>query len=278
MRGMTATDVVLELWKRKFWVLPVIVVAVAAGLVVASRGFTVERASTDILVDTPRSQAVDIGTRGQQSETVPQIDTLATRARLLGNLMASGSIERAIARRAEVPLDRLIVVPPPDTDAADSADALPDAKDANEPDATVLTVTTDSSLPILHVVARAPSAATAERLAGGAVAELKAYLGSVAANDGIPEAQRLDVHEIGVQQAVTSPGGPGVGAAVAVALSVLALGCAVIVIASRAVASRGRPVDPVERAKGNGHLGPDHMASRNGSGHPVAPAPARSEE
>jgi hypothetical protein len=270
MKAMTATDVLRELWRRKLWVLPVIAVAAAAGVLVASRGFTVERASTDILVDTPRSQAVDIGTRGQQSEAIPQIDTLATRARLLGNLMASGSIERAIASRAGVSSDRLIVVPPPDTEAADSADGLPEAEGASKADATVLTVTTDSSLPILHVVAQAPNAATAQRLAHGAVAVLKAYLGSVAANDEVPEAQRLGVHEIGARQAVSSPGGPGMSAAFALAFSILALGCAVIVVLSRAVAGRGRHGDPVAEVNGNGHVTPaDHDASRNGSGHPA---------
>lgn len=281
MRAMTASDVLRELWRRKLWVLPVIVVAAAAGVLVAGRAFTVERASTDILVDTPRSQAVDIGTRGQQSETIPQIDTLATRARLLGNLMASGSIERSIASRAGVSPDRLIVVPPPDTEAADPDASLPEHEGASEADATVLTVTTDSSLPILHVVAQAPSAATAERLANGAVAELKSYLGSVAANDEIPEAQRLDVHEIGAQQAVSSPGGPGMGAAIAVALAILALGCAVIVVVSRAVTGRGRGGEGYAEVNGNGngHVKPPHRgASRNGSGHPARAASARSGE
>jgi len=125
MSGVTATGALRELRARKLLLVPVAAIAVLAALLVAGRGYTVERAATDILVDTPRSQAVDIGTRGEEAAAVPQIDTLATRARLLGNLMASGSIERAVAERAGVDPGRLIVVPPPDTEAAATSAAAP---------------------------------------------------------------------------------------------------------------------------------------------------------
>ncbi len=281
MSGTTTTGALRELGARKRLIVPVAAIAVLAALFVAGRGYTVERAATDILVDTPRSQAVDVGSRGDEAAAVPQIDTLATRARLLGNLMASGSIERAVARRAGVEPERLIVVPPPDTDAAATSAGIPDSAETTKPEAIVLTVTTDSTLPILHVVAQAPQAVTAERLASGAVAELKAYLGTVAATDEIPEAQRLNVSEIGVQRAVSVGRGPGPLAAIAVGLMILVAGCAALVMLPRWVRERRRDgaEDASEQANGSG-LGhpPEAPASQNGAGRTASLPPATAGE
>jgi len=280
MSGLTMADALRELGARKRLIVPVAAIAVLAALLVAGRGYTVERAATDILVDTPRSQAVDIGTRGEEAAAVPQIDTLATRARLLGNLMASGSIERAVAERAGVDPGRLIVVPPPDTEAAATSAAAPDNAEVTEPEAIVLTVTTDSTLPILHVIAQAPQASTAERLASGAVAELKAYLGSVAATDEIPEAQRLHVSEIGAQRAVSVARGPGPLAAIVVGLMILVAGCAVLVMLPRWVRDRrrGGVEDASGEANGNGRVHPPEAASQNGTGRTPSLPPATAGE
>lgn len=238
MNPMTASDAVEELWHRKYLAFVVLVVAIAAAVFVGGRGYTIYRASTDILLDTPRSQAVDVGTKGEQNDTVPEIDILATRARLLGNLMASGPVEDAIARRVDVDADRLIVVPPPDAEIDETSPATQSSKDAAKADAIALTVTTDSTLPIIHVVGQAPDEDTANRLVAGASRELEEYLGSVASNDDVPEIQRLEVDSIGLHPAIAQSGGPGVVAAILAALLVLTVGWGAIVIISRALGER----------------------------------------
>jgi hypothetical protein len=281
---MTASEALEELWHRKYLALPVLVLAVVAAIFVAGRGFTVYRASTDILLDTPRSQAVDIGTKGEQNDTVPEIDILATRARLLGNLMASGPVEQAIARRAGVDADRLIVVPPPDAEADESSLASKSSEDAAKADAIALTVTTDSTLPIIRVVGQAPDESTANRLVAGASRELEDYLGSVAADDDVPEIQRLEVDSIGLYPAVAQSGGPGAVAAILAALLVLAVGWGGIVVVSRALAERAAhgieplAIDDLEEEGGREatvELTAKGKTSRalNGSGDP-APAPS----
>ncbi len=235
---MTATDALRELWRRKHLTLVVIALAIVAAVFVAGRGYTVYRASTDILLDTPRSQAVDVGTTGEQNDTVPEIDILATRARLLGNLMASGPIAGAIAKRAGVDPDRLIVVPPPDGGADESSPVSQNSEDAAKADAVALTVTTDSTLPIIRVLGQAPGEDTANRLVAGASRELEKYLGSVAAEDQVPQIQRLEVDSIGLHSAIAQSGGPGGVGAVLAALLVLTVGCGAIVVVSRALDER----------------------------------------
>ncbi|MEZ5062950.1 MAG: hypothetical protein R2700_15835 [Solirubrobacterales bacterium] len=267
MTAMTATDFLAELWRRRYLALAVLVAAVAVGVFVAGRGYTVYRASTDVLLDTPRSQAVDVGTKGQQNDTVPEIDTLATRARLLGNLMASAPIENAIARRVELDPDRLIVVPPPDTEIDESLPAAQSREDADKAGATALIVSSDSTLPIIHVVGQAPDPDTANLLVAGAAREVERYLSSVASKDEVPDIQRLEVDSIGLHGAVAQRGGPGAVAAVLAALAVLAIGWGALVVVSRALAD-WRRIEP----------GPGPVAV---NGHAVRPAagagPVRSE-
>jgi ABC-type Na+ efflux pump permease subunit len=262
---MTSSDVLEELWERKRWTLVLLVIAIAAGIFVAGRGYTVQQASTDILLDTPRSQAVDVGTGGQQN-TVPEIDTLTTRARLLGNLMASGPIEAAIARHAGVSPDRLVVVPPRDADAVDPSPIVQGSEDSDAADAVALTVTTDSSLPILHVVTQAPDAATADALATGAVKELKDYLESIASSDAIPDAQRVSAHEIGFHSPVPQSRGPGPAVGVLVALLTLIVGSTVIVLVSRSILGREQPGASAQHPPGNGFIrAPESSRSRSPS-------------
>ena len=266
-----------ELWHRKLWVGLAIVVAAAAGLIVASRQYSVEQASADVLVDTPSSQVVDLGNGGQSAEVVPGIETLATRARLLGNLMASGSLKLAIAKSAGIKSEQLVVVPPPDSLDVEATPVATGGGSAGA-DATILTLTTDSTLPILYASAQAPSAETAERLATGAVEELKRYLGSVAATDQIPEARQLVVSEIGTRRAAPVARGPSTPIAVLAALLVASLGCAAIVGLPRLARSwreagetAVEPPDSLgsDNGNGNGHLEaePESDDARTGSEH-----------
>jgi hypothetical protein len=235
-----------ELWARRAWVAVAIAAAIACGLLVADQRYSVHEAEADILVDTQSSQVVDLGASNRDVETTPDIETLATRARLLGNLMASGPLKQAIAAEAGIRPELLVVVPPASTLGGTAVPVAPAAsRKVPERDATRLTLTADETLPILHATAQAPDGPTAEGLAHGAVTELEKHLGSLAAEDSIPEARRLVVSSIGVQGAVTVDRGPSAALIGAVVIAVLVASCGLIVLVPRLL-SNWRPDEEAE--------------------------------
>jgi hypothetical protein len=191
-----------ELARRKALVAAVLAVALLAGFLLAfepglppqSRQYEVAIASSDILVDTRTSQVVAVGRRG------PDLPTLAGRANLMGNLLTSGTLKEGIAKRAGVSAERLVVVPPadPSTPELPPVPVKPRGSLGIPPaEATILTLSTDEALPILHVEAQAPRLATARALSQATLAELRRYLGAVAATQGIPADNQLVVREFG---------------------------------------------------------------------------------
>jgi hypothetical protein len=226
--------VLREVWSRKRLLAIVLGASILIGLLLAyrpgfppqSRQYQVSLASSDILVDTSNSQVVDVGGRG------PDLPTLASRANLLGNLMTVGPLKDAIAKRAGVSPNDLVVVPPasPETPGV-APEAVKTSQSRNVPDAkaTILTLSTDDTLPILHVVAQAPDPSTASKLSGGAIVELRRYLGSVAATQDIPAAHQLVVRPFGTPLVGTATRGLPRSLALAATIVLILLGCGAIV-------------------------------------------------
>jgi hypothetical protein len=230
----------LEMWRviraNPRMVRLVLAGAALAGLLVAfqpgfppeSRQYRVWFASADILVDTSDSEVFDAKR--------PNFLTLASRASLLGNLVETDPLRNAIAKSAGVPPDRLLVKPPSgptstptgtvDPSASADGSSTPGSSSIPDAEATLLTLTTDSTLPILTVTAQAPSADVAEGLAAATGQELERHLDSVAAREQIPEARKLVVHPLAAPIAVSETRGPhwllGVVTALLVALAGLA--------------------------------------------------------
>lgn len=259
-----------EVWRRKVLVALVLVVAAVTGLLLAyrpgfppqSRQYQVSLASSDILVDTSDSQVVDVGGRG------PDLPTLASRANLLGNLIAVGPLKEAIARGAGTSPDDLVVVPPANAATPGVAPApVGTGQSRNVPDAEarILTLSTDDTLPILHVVAQAPDASTASKLAGGTIVELRKYLGSVAATQEIPAARQLVVRQFGAPLVSTATRGLPRSIALVVTVILVLLGCGAIVGGSWFI----RSWKLIEEAERNGSGGAHPPAA-----HPT-PTPVR---
>jgi hypothetical protein len=279
-----------EVWSRKRLLAVVVAASLLIGISLAyrpglppeSRQYQVWLASSNVLVDTSNSQVVDVGGRG------PNLPTLASRASLLANLMTAGPLKNAIAKSAGISAQKLVVVPPPNLStpgvppvpvSTAASRGIPDAE------ATILTLTTDETLPILHVVAQAPDVTTARRLSGGTMVELKRYLGSVAATQNIPEADQLVVREFGTPLIGNATRGLPRRFAVVAALLVALLGCGAIVIGSwfirswrqiEAAERRSVVPDPsaAEGPEGATHNSPGRLEVVAG---PPAPAQARSE-
>jgi hypothetical protein len=224
---MATVTMIRELWRRRFLVAGVAVIAVLAGILVlyqisfppklTSRKYNVGVATASILVDTPHSQVADVAPKGS--------DTLGVRANLLASLMVDGAIKTNIAQAAGLNPNNLFGVSKSVTDQPAGQPKSP-----QEPVLTTQVVTENdgSDLPIIVVQAQARNAAAAGSLANAAVVGLRNYLGSTAASQRIPDANRLQITNVGVPQAATATRGPSVALGFGAAIVVFVLGCACI--------------------------------------------------
>lgn len=199
-----------ELWRHKLGLaLAAVIAALATAQVVGGVSFFPPRvggsslemasASAHVMVDTPRSSAVD-----------PKVDaytleSLSNRALILGNVMASPPVREYIARRAGVPSDRIRVEPPLTPEQprplADSLHAAHVSDIFRRPDEYRLSVQVDPMAPVMDIYAVAPTTAAAERLASASVDGLRDYLGSVAAKEQTPDLDRVRLEQLGTAQA-----------------------------------------------------------------------------
>jgi hypothetical protein len=227
-----SVTILLELWRRRALVALVALVAVAVGWIVAyklsfppeKRSYKVGVATARILVDTPKSQVVEIAPKGSE--------TLGARANVLANLMVDGEVKEAIAQRAGVRPERLFATAQSADSAEEPVTLAPDALSLK----TGVVVNTDSAeLPIIKIEAQAPDTAQAVRIADAAVAGLSDYLDSKAAVEEIPEARRLRVSGLGASEAREAVRGPGLIMAFAAAIFVFVSGCTAVVAAAALV-------------------------------------------
>jgi uncharacterized lipoprotein YbaY len=218
-----------ELWRRRFLVAIVALVAIFVGLALTyrfslppeSRKYEVGLANSRVLVDTPASQVVQVDPRGSE--------TLGTRASLIAALMVEGEVKAAIAERAGLPPKRLVAVSQADIDSG----SVPSST-LNDPDVNLLTTQVFASpegdqLPIVEIEAQTPTVAGAANLAGAAASGLRDYLDSKAAAENATDRRRLRVAPLGAPQARLEVRGPSRVIAVGSALFILVAGCAAIV-------------------------------------------------
>jgi hypothetical protein len=264
-----------ELWRRKYLVSAVLIVSLLVGFLLGfkpelpphSRQYEVSLSSADILVDTRDSQLATVNGHG------PDLTTLAQRANLIGNLMTGGPLKEAIAAKAGIPAEDLIVVPPPNP-ATPGVAAVPVGSPATagltDAESTILTLSTDESLPILHITSQAPDEEAARRLTQATIEELKNYVGGVATTQKIPAIRRLVVREFGAPVAETAVRGVPRSYAVGAFLGLLLLGCGAILGGSwfvrswKQIAAEESHGVEVAAANGNGNSPPSGEESEDG--------------
>jgi len=228
---MEFVTVLRELWARRLIVAAVAVAALLAGLLVAfqppdlrSRQYDVGVATARALVDTPSSAVVDLG--GEEDSTA--VAMLPGRAALLATVMVSSPLKEEIAKRAGIPADRLIAEAAGTTPSGKAAS--PDkAEQVDDRDAYRLSVQFETDLPLLMLATQAPDPAVAQKIADSALAVLVDHLKSVAGVEGVPDARRLVVKQLGPARAAIETRGPRRLYAIVLALFVFGLGCAAIV-------------------------------------------------
>jgi hypothetical protein len=268
---MGAVAILRALWHHRLVVLFALPLAIAVGLSVGyklvlpfdvqSRRYDVGVASATALIDTPNSQVVAIGGRGMS-----EVATLPGRAALLANLLTTPPLREEIARRAGVTPSRLIVAAPaPSEGAAPESDALATGASVRADDrrASVLTLSTDVTLPIIAVDARAPDAPTAERVANAALTTLRAYVASVVSVEGVPRERRLVVAQLGPARSAITHQGPSPLLGVAAALAILGIVCAGVLLIS-ALARDWRRMTAVDRLSEEAAISPEPRPSPGG--------------
>ena len=244
---MTIT-VLRELWRRRF----VVGIGIAYALLVVvlmtyrvsfgippkieSRQYTAGIAASDVLVDSPNSQIVDVGGGNADVEGATiDLGGLSTRARLLANLMSSSPLKDNIAKAAGIRADHLIVIAPTGDDLTPqpTGSSTTVKVKMGDRDATVLGLFVDETLPILTMRVQAPAPETAELLATSAVKELREYLKSVASADKVPDARQLVIEPLGPATSAPVVKGPRRLFAILAGLFVIVLWCVATVMIPR---------------------------------------------
>ena len=223
---MDTVTILRDLWRLRRAVVTVALLALLIGTAVVykisfppkleSRRYDVGVATARILVDTPSSQVVEVAPKGS--------DSLGVRANLLASLMVDGVVKSAIARRAGLSPRELVGIN--EGAAEPTPGAKPPGRRAFVLKTRVVTNTDGAQLPIIEVEAQAPDRAGAGRLGAAAVAGLRDYLNSTAAQQGIADADRLRLTGLGAPIAATEVRGPAGVIAIIVVLVVFLLGCA----------------------------------------------------
>lgn len=231
-----------ELWRLRAGVVASALLALIAALwsveaisfsplSVSPRALEMATASTQIVVDTPRTALLD---RRRDTYT---LDSLTTRSVLLGNVVASQTVRESIARRADVPVEMIQIAPPLTPKQPRALAVAGDEKRTSDilklNDQYRLNIEANPSVPILHVYAQAPTAKTAEALANAAVDATREYLEDLARVKGTPAAEQIRLVQLGRADGVVINGGIKWQTAWLVFIITFTLACATVVLVSR---------------------------------------------
>ena len=196
-----------------------------------SRSLEMATASTNVVVDTPRSTILDL------REDTYSLEALRQRGIVLGNVIADGEVRFAIARRAQVPPEALQVEPPLIPTQPRTVSASVDRKQATDllesTDQYRLSIQANPTVPMLDIYAQAPDAESAAVLANGAVDELRAYLEELAVSERTPRLHQIRLVQLGRAHGEVINQGIDVQVGVLVFLLTFAIACASLIFLSR---------------------------------------------
>lgn len=162
------------------------------------RALTMASALTHVFVDTPSSSMIDL------REDTYALAEIQDRAVVLGNVVANGAVETAIAKRAGVPITALRVQAP-----LTPAQTEPQVNSQGERHVTDilkfndqyrLVIQVNTTIPMLDIYAQTPTAASAAALANAAVFELRAYVRALAAREHVPRIDQVRIDQLGAAQ------------------------------------------------------------------------------
>jgi hypothetical protein len=159
------------------------------------RSLEMATASTHVVVDTPTSALVDL------RQDTYSLDGLTNRAVLLGNVISATRVREGIARRAGIPVERLVVqaplTPKQSAPPADSENRRTTGDIIKSTDHYRLHIQSNPSVPVLDIYAQSPTADSAATLVNAAVEELQAYLVELAAAENTPPHKQITLIQLG---------------------------------------------------------------------------------
>lgn len=282
---MAFVEIARELWQRKLLVGLVFALALLAAIYSSynvslfppgaeSRSLSVSAASSQILIDSPRSTLVT----GAEAGT---LDALATRAKIYGQYLSSLAARAEIAKRVGIPAQTISTTGPfspangqqgyASQPADERAEELLQEGAQNR-----LVFTAQEGVPILTVSAQAATAERAIALASASFATLKDYVQELR-TDGTPVRKGVIVRQLGAPEGGTLGGSNNMILMVLAFILVFGLGCAAILVVPTFIARwralnrldqrKPAPVQPVHDA-GNGFEPP--RLAKDEPGEPVA--------
>ena len=160
-----------------------------------SRSLTMASASTEVVVDTPKSTLVDA-----RADTY-NIDGLVNRAVLVGNLMATTPVRDAIAKQANVPPELLHIAPPLTPREpymlADSGNERHTTDIVKANDAYRIVITANPTVPVLRIYALTRDTKSASALANAAVDATSKRLDQLATAGGTGTQDKIKLMQLG---------------------------------------------------------------------------------
>lgn len=193
---MELAQAILRLWERRRWVAGGIVVAIAIGMAstMAFRSTVYASASTQLVVDAPRSALGNL-----QTSLVP----FTNRAIVYSRLMTSPQALAAIGNAAGIPGNEIEAQGPAEIGAPQAThvpSATVNGKLVTPRAKYVLRFDQNPQLPTIDIYAQAPTYHQAAALANGAVTGLRTYLSQLDTNTGVPDGQRIEIRQLGAAQ------------------------------------------------------------------------------
>jgi len=231
-----------ELWRLRIGVLIVFALALFVALSsidrvslfppgVKGRQLEIAAASTRVLIDSPRSEIIDLRT------DTYDLTSLTSRADLIGNVMASAPVREYIARRAGIDPLRIQAVSPITANVPRSLVEPGSEKRASDilrsTDQYRLDIQASPSVPILSVSSQAPNKEAAERLANGAVDGLRDYLRALAIRQGTDPKKLVRLEQLGRARGGVINKGIGLQIALLAFIFVFTLGCCAVLFLAR---------------------------------------------
>jgi hypothetical protein len=169
------------------------------------RSLEIATASTQVVVDTPKSALVDL------RQDTYSLEGLTNRAVLLGNVMASPPVRESIARRAHVPVELIRVAPPLTPKQPRALAETGNQKHTRDilklNDEYRLAIQANPTVPVLHIYAQTPTAESARVLANAAVDSMRAYLTDLAESAGTPKNKEIGLIQLGRARGAVINGG-----------------------------------------------------------------------
>lgn len=238
---MEPVEAIRQLWSRKLLIGLVLAFATLVAILSAyslslspfglkSRALTVGAASSQILIDSPKSALVDGASLGT-------FEVLSTRAKIYGEYLSSLAARKEIAKIAGVPASSISSSGPFSSATGQNSYESQNSEDrANEilqeGAQSRLVFTGQEGVPILTVDAQASTANKAVDLANASFVTLQHYVTSLTI-DGEDVKRGVIVRELGAPEGGTIGGGNDAILMALAFLAVTAMGCAAILVVPR---------------------------------------------